>query len=594
LKDDKRGKITSPSTTTTVYLAAPTSHTLAFVGENVGWKNPHGTFELVKKIEPDFGIFRGVIPVPSRKRSQFKFALVESNGNIKYEGNTSLDNREDELQMDSVYFFIFKPRTQNFLYKIGDAWNDTFGKSKTETRQEIMVEFLSLVFDRALEKVPSDWDAAFDILSDGLQKLRRLQCDEFRDGLRKFVFGRLQLPFNFNHIFLMVIGVHLTSTVFPNALKEILQLHADPFSRYLFEFQGKIVRNKELKHRVLIETLAVQGGADYWWILFRLNSHNEYLKNIKPKDVERCDDLDGIYDRLLPVLDKSLQYKPLVDRLLLKSILVLDKDVDGLIQIMCSKFLKGFGQHERAEDSDSSFLDQDCLKAFFSSLFYRPFTDIILLACSIPDYFLSFLTPIAEAAVERKMEALLYLNAEDIKCYSKLQPSLLSKFPLIQKMIDDAFLRITSQQLDSGSFLNIPSLELTLQGLAMRLVNVPFLEQPSLADLQRSVTSLPRNYFKNLHIALKDKDLRAHQTEETKDIVEAVENHFELVYEIVNQVRSRRISLKDVENLLDLHVADYLKYVGLEERLLSDIRKQIEELRKRHELFSGLYEKFGR
>lgn len=626
VETDKGENMALPNTTTTVFLAAPTGHTLAFVGSVIGWKNPQKTFELVKKIEPDFGIFRGVIPVPSRKPSSFKFAIVESNGSIKYEGSSSWDNREDELQTDSVYYFIFKPQTQNLFYS--NNGNRTFVSSNAETRKEIMVEFLSLIFNSALENLPSDWDAAFDILSDGMQKLRRLQCNEFRDGFTKFTSERLQLPLNFDHIFLMVVGVHVNRctpyAIFPTALKEILQLQADPFSRYLFNFSGKVERNKGLNNRVLTETLGVYGGPDYWWILFRLNRHCEYLKDVEPKKVEdalinsmtvfpepltgqesvaarvvnfllfRSDDLDGVYDRLLLVMEKSF-----LDRLLLKSVPVSNKNVADLTKILCSKFLKGFSQQEPTDGSDSSILDKDSLKAFFSSLFDRHspddrFADIIQLVCSIPDYFLGFVTPIAEAAIQRKMEALRCLKAEDLKCYYTLQPYLLIKFPLIQKMMDDAFLRITSQQLSFGSFSNIPSLDLILRGLAKRLDNVPFLKQSILSHLQNSIAKLPRNYFQDLHSAVKFKYLGAHRIGETKDVVEAVERHFELVDEIVVQVRSRLLSLKEAQNLQDPHVADYLKYVGLEEGVLSVIRQQLEELRKRHELFSDLYKNLGR
>lgn len=80
---------------------------------------------------------------------------------------------------------------------------------------------------------------------------------------------------------------------------------------------------------------------------------------------------------------------------------------------------------------------------------------------------------------------------------------------------------------------------------------------------------------------------------ETQDVVEAVEKHFDVVDELVEQFRIRRISWKDVASLLDPLVADYLKHVGLEERIFQEVLRQFEELGKRHELFSSLYKRFS-
>lgn len=140
------------------------------------------------------------------------------------------------------------------------------------------------------------------------------------------------------------------------------------------------------------------------------------------------------------------------------------------------------------------------------------------------------------------------------------------------KIIDDAFLRNTSQELDSGSFQNVLSLELILRGLAKRLDDhVPFLERPPLTDLQNSITKLPQNFFNNLHAVVKFSDLQAHQKEDTKDVIEAVQKRMPgllMRFLFKSELRSRRISLKDVENLQNPFVIDYLKPVGLEESAL--------------------------
>jgi len=302
----------------------------------------------------------------------------------------------------------------------------------------------------------------------------------------------------------------------------------------------------------------------------------------------KCGSIDETYDRFLPIFDTNPRCKTMVDRLFLMSLLDQEKSVVVMTGVFHSRFLKEFSQQE------GSILDEDGLKAFFLSLFDRKFIDIILLASSTPDYLLRFVTPVVENLVAKKMELLSYVHRDDWQCFAKIEPNLLDKFPMIHQIIDKAFLRISSKHLDSGSFDSIPSLELILRGLAKRLDTLPFLERPNIVDLRKSVAKLPQKYFQNLHIAVKGKDLKAHRKGETADVVEAIEKHFELVDAVVVQVRSRHISFKDVANLQDPQLADYLKHVGLEDRVRNEIRQEVEELKKHHELYSVLYNKFAR
>jgi len=612
--------------TTTIYLAAPTGCRLAFTGEDVDWRNSQASFETVKDINPDTGIFRGTVPVPFRLGSPFKFVLVDPNGTIKYE-----DDRNDELLPDSTYFFVVK--------SIRDAHsqialqNATEGEEKVvqrnqpkEMHQKILVEFLHIAFDVAIGKVSLNWDSTLDVLSDYLQKLRSLQSDEaqFRGSFSKFVDGRLQfseLPINCDHIVLLVAGAYLTNCTFTKTFKDILMKNAASFSRYLSELLPNVQQNQGLVFK-LMETLIDQGGADFYWIPFHFKQECSTLKDVPLKEVcnalintmqvspellleketiasqvtrflLKCGDLDDIYDRLRPLFVKTPRYKTLMDGLLLIALMDHEKNVpvDSLIQLLCSGYLKELCEQE-SRDNDSPSSNKDALKTFFSSLFkWKSFTEIIQLACSTPNYLMKFVIPFVELSFKKKIESLSY---EDYKYFADSEPTLIAKFPEIHKNIVSTFLRMLSKDLDTGSFENIRNVDLVLRGLAKRLDTIPFLERSSLISLQKSIHAMPRHFFKNLHICVKGKILKAQRKGATEDVVEAVERHIKLVDEIVVSVKSQLILLKDVANLLDPQVVDYLKHAGLKERVLKDLRQQVEELKKRYELYSGVYKKLAR
>jgi len=620
---EKAKEVEMTQLTATVYLAAPTGKRIAVTGSSGGWKNPQGSFRQLQEFDSGFGIFQGVIPIPPVWKSSFKFVQVESDGSIKYEGDTHYDNRDDELLPDAMYFFIYKPSKKTTGEKLVEGAKKVFGYGKTETTQKVLALFLDLAFNRALEQASSDWDTAIDIIKDCLEKLQRLKCTELRDSLRKFVSDRLQLPellINFDHLFLLIVGAHLVGGTFPTVLQEFLMVQSVPFSLYLHQFKN-LRRNGDFLFKVL-ETLALQ-GPDYCWIVFRLNRHNDMTRN-NPKAVTDAlikimrvfpeallskeaiasrvasylfhfNDVDDIYDRLLPVLREKPDYKNLMDRLLLGALVEHERTVDEATRILRSRFVLELLLLKPDESPD-----EESLKNFFLKLFNRKSSDVVMLATFSPERLLPFVRPIVESTIQKKMQGLSHFNRDDYQYFAQLDSSKLVEFPETQKRIDETCMRMSKEHVRLGNFQNVPSLKLILRSLAeMGDHQVPFLERPSFVDLQKAVTKLPRKYFQNLHTALKstslkDKNLKNHRKGETKDMVDRMERHIDVMEEILVKVRTKRIALNEITCLQDLHVSDYLKYLGIADGMLTDIRKQVEELKKRQKIYGGLYNKFAR
>lgn len=144
--------------TATVYIAAPLvkNHFLAITGEDqlLGkWKHPKGKFEAILEINKDLYIFKGIVPIPLRNKSMFKFVNVSmTDQNIEYEGEGHQDNRREELLPDSLNFFVFKPKRAKSM--MGKMWEGLAKyMHKSETKENIAEEFYDIVFNSTLEKV---------------------------------------------------------------------------------------------------------------------------------------------------------------------------------------------------------------------------------------------------------------------------------------------------------------------------------------------------------------------------------------------------------------------------------------------------------
>ncbi len=605
--------------TAIIYLAAPTGKRLAIVGLNGDWATHQGSFELIQEMDSGFGIFMGTIPIPSYN-SPFKFVQLESDGTMKYEGENPSDNRNDELLPDAMYFFVFQPRKDGFLKKAGKAIAEAFGMGKPEIRQKILAEFIKLAFNRALKEASFDWDATIDIMRDCLKKLNRLKCKELLDCFRKFVVDCLQRPEfqgNFDPLLLLIIGSYLTGSTFPDVLKEFLLIYAVPFSLYLYHFKD-LKRNNDIFANAL-ETLAAMGGPNYYWIYFHIDRSKKIIKE-NPKGVRealiqtmrdipvvffskqetitgvifyllRFNDIDDIYDRLFTFLQDKPDYKRMINGLFFKALLERKRTVDEATRIICSKFLIEVETFKSADDGS--------LKVFFEILFDRELSDVVKLANNSPDHLIRFVKPVVQTTILKKMEGLTQFKYDDYHYFAQLDTSKQVHFRQAFRMIDEVCIRMSKEHVRSGDFQNVPCLKLILRSLAEMDPSVPFLERPSLVDLQNAVNKMPRRFFQNLHTVLKsttlpDKNLKAHRKGETKNTVERIEGHLDVMEDIVVKIKNRRIALNEITCLDDVQVVDYLKYLDIGEREMEDIGQQVEELKKRQNIYGGLYNKFGR
>ena len=157
-------------------------------------------------------------------------------------------------------------------------------------------------------------------------------------------------------------------------------------------------------------------------------------------------------------------------------------------------------------------------------------------------------------------------------------------------------MKITRQHLDSGALNSIPSFKLVLWCLS-RNENLPFLDTDCFRDLKKALNAMPQRFFHSIHTALtrvSEKDRNIHRKGENSAVMEKIERHADCVTEIIQKVIRRHAHLSEVAILQDPQVADYLKHSGLEEAILKGIRKEVDQLKKHHQLYGGLYSTFSR
>ena len=429
-------------TTATVFLAAPHGkNKLAFVGRCVGWENPSGQFDLISEIEPGYAIFKGTIPVPRQPYSPFKFVQINNNAKIEYEGNGPQDNRCVELLPDSTNFFIFNA-TKTWLQKTSDAVGALLGLGKKETQAKIVGHFLNIIFENALDSISkTGWDDALDCLEDGLGKISRLPCDNIINSSQQFLVDRLKVPElqdNFDHIFLMLVGAAKLPSI-PAAMKEFLKSRSVPFSNYLVQNRFRKLKRNQDRIKQVSYGLVINVGAPYYWIAFRRDCLELLPRTAHPQQVvdavietmvaqpelllsdeatanrvlnymARIGNVDDIYARLGPVLEKNPDHRKMMDKILLLSLLDLVKNVSVFVTILQSEFIQQVNEsyckmesnhpddQEKENDSLGSVL-KDCLSALFNRCII---SGVVHVARSTPSHLLVTVVPIVEECAAKK------------------------------------------------------------------------------------------------------------------------------------------------------------------------------------------------
>ncbi len=130
-----------------------------------------------------------------------------------------------------------------------------------------------------------DWDAAFELVGDGIQKIRNEIGVDSSDGFRAFLNLRLQNPklqVSLDHLFLLTVGACKIG-IFEEKMKEVLEPLSGEFSLYLHNFRNMKRNRQDLI--AILEQIAIHAGRSFWWILFRINRHSEVLRIYKTQEV---------------------------------------------------------------------------------------------------------------------------------------------------------------------------------------------------------------------------------------------------------------------------------------------------------------------
>jgi hypothetical protein len=115
-----------------------------------------------------------------------------------------------------------------------------------------------------------DWDAAFELVGDGIQKIRKEIGVDSSDGFRAFLNLRLQNPklqVSLDHLFLLTVGACKIG-IFEEKMKEVLEPLSGEFSLYLHNFRNMKRNRQDLI--AILEHIAIHAGRSFWWICFAL------------------------------------------------------------------------------------------------------------------------------------------------------------------------------------------------------------------------------------------------------------------------------------------------------------------------------------
>ena len=630
----------SVAITATVFVAAPLTEGrhLGITGkcDSFGnWRRPKGQFQLVEEIEKEYGIFRGLVPVPIDHGSPFKFVLYNlgnADEKMQFEGDGTSDNRRDELIPGGWSYFVFKPPKKSLIEKGTEAVKNLwpFGP-KTKVRQRAVTFFVSIVLQRIQDEA-MNWDDSLDFLADSVFKIQRIECENAKQSFSEAVDARLRNAepvLNYDDILFTILCAVQTSAD-SSLLKEFLAKNAVDVSLYFHRLPldgDRFKRSKQQFHR-LLASLAVFAGPQYWWLFFRLNSNDRITKS-KPAELSAalietlkrvsevllCDrvvatrvlnycsanghSIDSLHTTLYPIKEKHADYCHLIDQILLERLNSVAINMDRKVESLNSDFVRYFNELGVNSSERKSDFTELFLKKLFND-YYPPTT--IRLATQTPAYLLPAVRPIVDEIMNTKwtnVGQFKRCSEPDMKYFARLvfEDRDLDSFPAVKKQIQNLLLESAAENVKDGSLHTIPSLRLVLLALNVRGNHPPLLTRPSVIDLQKAVTVAPRRFFQNLQRAVGGRDseemLAPHRKGEVLKVVEAIEGHLDCVDDIVARIVNRKVPMIELSGL-DPQVADYLKQVGLSDAEMQGINRDLGELRVRHSLYSDLYRQFCR
>ena len=392
-----------------------------------------------------------------------------------------------------------------------------------------------------------------------LQKIGKVKGGNVSDEFRQFLNQRLkqtELAVNFDHLFLLIIGA-FNYGIFSKNLHDFIEPKNKEFSLYLHRFNKTSPATKQLFMDVL-EQIAINGGTNFWWILFRINRlPSERWRKVEPKEISTAlmetvfsipevllsdnactsrlldfllkhNDLDWIASRLFHALENDPPCWTTVENFLIAKVLAYKSSMDDLVIVLKSDFVKTF--YERTFQSVSNGAPPSQQEGNFKLFIFQIYNkknllDTMQLACNTPQHLLPIVVPIVEDLVAQKSGSLSTLSLLDYQNFAFLDDSQLKNFPAAKQRIDASILKMTDGIVKSGNLNDIRNIKLLLLGLT-RKEDLSLLSRSSCIDLQKAISKVPTKFFQYLHSILNsnsNKILKQHRKGETKNIVERLE-----------------------------------------------------------------------
>ena len=620
--------------TTTVFVAVPIQQKLllGITGEdgNLGqWKTAKGHFECVHHIGTDYGIFKGIIPVPSIAGSPYKFVFYDPEDNeskIKqWEGVGPYYNRRADLLPGCWDFFVFMETERSWAdWSLYSAAEHVFGRNiKSERGRKTVAYFVSIVLERIRDE-SMNWDDAFEFMDESLKKIQRTNSQESDIGTLDAVEKVLKKSVNsetFDHLLFPLLCAGL-SNVGSKFLKNFLINCSIEFSLFLHDLPLETrFQRTSLKFFSVLDRMARYAGRPYFWLSFRLNHRQTGMWKAKEasslintmqttpqvlffrKDVatsaigfciEHSQTFDQFYSTLIPIKANHPEYADMVDSIFLEKLLSHSQSFEKKKQVLHSKILRQL--HDAYMENPHQ---SEQVAKLLSDFYNQPLPVLVVrLVIATPEYLLPSMRDIVVDIFQNKFNNLASYkqqNENDMKYLAaRIESKELDAFPDIKKQLENIFLEMSIELVNDGLVHKIPSQKLLLAALQSQ-ENIPFLQSSSIAGLKEAVTSMQSNFFQNLHKAIgsdREKRFHSYRKGELGDIVNSILQHCDAVDEIIKNAKIREVPLAEINHLFNPQVIDYLRNVdpSLDVAVIS---RHFTKLTNRHKILASLFQKFS-
>ena len=299
-----------------------------------------------------------------------------------------------------------------------------------------------------------------------------------------------------------------------------------------------------------------------------------------------------MYSTLIPIKTNHPEYADMVDSIFLEKLLSHNQSLEKKKQVLHYEIIQHLhGVYMENPQQSGQFAK------FLSDFYNQPLpATVVWLVIATPEYLLPSVRNIVADIFQRKFHnvgSYKHQNEIDMKYLAaRIESKDLDAFPVIKKQLGNIFLEMSVDLVKNGLFHKIPSQKLLLKALQE---NVPFLQSSSIAGLKEAVTSMPSNFFQNLHKAIgsdREKRFHSYRKGEFGDIVNSILQHFDFVDEIIKKKKKREVPLAEINQLLNPQVIDYLRNVdhSLDVAVIS---RHLTKLTNQHKILATLFQKFS-